>query len=411
MRIGLFTDTYHPDINGVSTSVYNLRKALKKLGHTVYIVTVNDSLVKHEYDEKEKILKIPGIPTGIYNFRLSEIYPISTVKKIKSWNLDVIHSHTEFGIGIFARLLAKKFKIPLVHTYHTLFEDYTHYITHNHFDKLSKKIVKDLTKIYCVKTAKETIVPTDKIYKLFKEKYMITKNINVIPSGIDIERFFEENVQKDKVKKIKEQYGITDKDFTIIFVGRIAPEKNIEFLLDAQQKLIEKNITNIKLLIVGDGPEKDNYINISRKLNIFDKVIFTGKIPQEEIQYYYQCADAFVTASNTETQGLTVVEAMAAGVVPICINDMAFIDMVPKKSLFNNQNEYINKLITFSKDENLRKEYKIEIRKKAEEYSAKAYAEKVLNVYNGVLDSGRKDNTFKSGNIKNEEEKMVEKFV
>ena len=164
---------------------------------------------------------------------------------------------------------------------------------------------------------------------------MITKNINVIPSGIDIERFFEENVQKDKVKKLKEKYGITDKDFTIIFVGRIAPEKNIEFLLNAQQKLIEKNITNIKLLIVGDGPEKDNYINISRKLNIFDKVIFTGKIPQEEIQYYYQCADAFVTASNTETQGLTVVEAMAAGVVPICINDMAFIDMVPKKSFFS----------------------------------------------------------------------------
>ena len=411
MNIGLFTDSYPPYINGVSTSVYNLREALKKLGHTVYIVTVNDSIIKHEYDDKEKILRIPGIPIGIYDYRLSEIYPVSTVKIIKKWKLDVIHSHTEFGVGIFARILAKKFKIPLVHTYHTLYEDYTHYITHNHFDKLSKKIVKDLTKVYCVKTAKETIVPTDKIYKLFKEKYMITKNVSVIPSGIDIERFFEENVEQDKVERIKEKYGITKDDFTIIFVGRLAQEKNIEFLLNAQQKLIEIGINNIKLLIVGDGPDKENYINITRKLNIFDKVIFTGKIEQDKIQYYYQCADAFVTASNSETQGLTVIEAMAAGVVPICINDMAFIDMLPKKSLFNNQKEYINRLITFSADEELRKEYKAEIRKKAEEYSSNTYAQRVLNVYSGVLNGGKKDNTLKSRELINEKKKMVEEFV
>ncbi|MEI3392559.1 MAG: glycosyltransferase [Clostridia bacterium] len=411
MNIGLFTDSYPPYINGVSTSVYNLREALKKLGHTVYIVTVNDSIIKHEYDEKEKILRIPGIPIGIYDYRLSEIYPVSTVRIIKKWKLDVIHSHTEFGVGIFARILAKKFKIPLVHTYHTLYEDYTHYITHNHFNKLSKKIVKDLTKVYCVKTAKETIVPTDKIYKLFKEKYMITKNVSVIPSGIDIERFFEENVEQDKVERIKEKYGITKDDFTIIFVGRLAQEKNIEFLLNAQQKLIEKRINNIKLLIVGDGPDKENYINITRKLNIFDKVIFTGKIEQDKIQYYYQCADAFVTASNSETQGLTVIEAMAAGVVPICINDMAFIDMLPKKSLFNNQKEYINRLITFSTDEELRKEYKAEIRKKAEEYSSNTYAQRVLNVYSGVLNGGKKDNTLKSRELINEKKKMVEEFV
>ena len=411
MNIGLFTDSYPPYINGVATSVYNLREALKKLGHTVYIVTVNDSIIKHEYDEKEKVLRIPGIPIGIYDYRLSEIYSVSTVKIIEKWKLDVIHSHTEFGVGIFARILAKKFKIPLVHTYHTLYEDYTHYITHNHFDKLSKKIVKDLTKVYCVKTAKETIVPTEKIYKLFKEKYMITKNVSVIPSGIDIERFFEENVEHDKVEQIKEKYGITKDDFTIIFVGRLAQEKNIEFLLNAQQKLIEKRINNIKLLIVGDGPDKENYINITRKLNIFDKVIFTGKIEQDKIQYYYQCADAFVTASNSETQGLTVIEAMAAGVVPICINDMAFIDMLPKKSLFNNQKEYINRLITFSADEELRKEYKAEIRKKAEEYSSNTYAQRVLNVYSGVLNGGKKDNTLKSRELINEKKKMVEEFV
>ena len=108
---------------------------------------------------------------------------------------------------------------------------------------------------------------------------------------------------------------------------------------------------------------------------------------------------------------MTVIEAMAAGVVPICINDMAFMDMVPKESLFSNQNEYINRLITFSKDEELRKEYKVEIRKKAEAYSSKAYAQKVLDVYNGVLYGGKKDNTLKSKGLENEKEKMVGNFI
>ena len=129
---------------------------------------------------------------------------------------------------------------------------------------------------------------------------------------------------------------------------------------------------------------------MSKHLNISDKVIFIGKIEQNKIQYYYQCADAFVTASNSETQGLTVIEAMAAGNIPICINDMAFIDMLPQKSLFNNQQEYINKLIAFSTDEQLRKEYKIETRKKAEEYSSITYAQRVLNVYNRVLNKEKR---------------------
>lgn len=404
MKIGLFTDSYPPYINGVSTSVFNLREALRKMGHTVYIVTVNNSVIKSNYDEEEKILRISGIPIGIYDYRLSNIYPLSTIKIIKKWDLDVIHSHTEFGIGIFARLLAKKFKIPLVHTYHTLYEDYTHYITHNHLDHFSKKIVKDLTKIYCEKTAKETIVPTDKIYKLFKEKYQITKNVCIIPSGIDLERFFEENVSKEKVRNLKSKYGITKHDFTILFVGRLAQEKNIDFLLEAHKKIVERNILSIKLLIVGDGPDREKYINISRKLNINDKVIFTGKIPQEEIQYYYQCADLFVTASNTETQGLTVIEAMAAGIVPMCINDMAFAQMLPKYSLFRNQEEYIKQLFHFLQDDEFRNQTKKEVRKKAEEYNSEKYAKRVLEVYQEVL----QENTNQKGREDEEREKIEE---
>ncbi len=170
MRVGIFTDTYPPFINGVSTSISMLEAGLRALGHEVYIVTVNPDNMSYKYEDDDRIVRIPGIPIGIYDYRLTGIYPIKTINKIKSWKLDVIHSHTEFGIGTFARIVAKQFDIPLVHTYHTMYEDYVHYITHGYFDKSSKKIVEYLTKFYCDKTARELIVPSKKTYNLFKEK-------------------------------------------------------------------------------------------------------------------------------------------------------------------------------------------------------------------------------------------------
>ena len=205
MRIGLFTDTYPPYINGVSTSVQMLKNALEKKGHKVYVITVNNSSIKYHYDEENHVMRIPGVPIGIYDYRLTSIYPLKIINLMKSWKLDVIHSHTEFGVGIFARIFAKQFNIPLVHTYHTMYEDYTHYITHGYFDKSSKKIVEYLTKFYCDKTASELIVPTNKTYKLFKEKYKYEKNIHIVPTGIEVDRFFEENINKKVVQDLRKR--------------------------------------------------------------------------------------------------------------------------------------------------------------------------------------------------------------
>ena len=170
MRIGIFTEAYTPYISGLVTSEVMLKKALEKKGHEVYVVTANLESFHYEYDEKEKVLRIPGIPTGIYNSRLTSIYPIQALNKIKSWNLDIIHSQTEFAIGSFARLFAKQYNIPIVHTYHTMYEDYVHYITKGYFNRSSKKIVEYMTKFYCDRTINELIVPTKKAYDLFKEK-------------------------------------------------------------------------------------------------------------------------------------------------------------------------------------------------------------------------------------------------
>ena len=392
MRIGLFTDTYPPFINGVSTSVDMLKKALERQGHTVYVVTVNDSSFKYDYDEKNKVLRIPGVPIGIYDYRLSRIYPLKMVNLVKSWNLDVIHSHTEFGIGIFARILAKQFNIPLVHTYHTMYEDYTHYITHGYFDKSSKKIVEYLTKFYCDTTATELIVPTNKTYQLFKEKYKFEKNIHIIPTGIEVDRFFTENVKKSEITDLKKHLNISKNDIVIIFVGRLAEEKNVEFLLNAHKKLVSKH-KNAKLLIVGDGPDKEKFENISKKLKINNNVIFTGKVAWSEVPYYYHVSDIFTTASKSETQGLTVIEAMASNVVPVVIEDEAFNGTVVNNLngiIFKTEEEYLTVMENLIKNKKLRKSLAIQARIQSEHLSSNQYASNVLVVYERAIKNRNK---------------------
>lgn len=385
MKIGLFTDSYPPYINGVSTSVENLRSALIKLGHTVYVVTVNDSLTNYNYNQNTKILRIPGIKTKIYNYRLSNVHSIKATKIIKSWNLDIIHSHTEFSIGIYARTIAKKYRIPLVHTYHTLYEDYTHYITHGHFDKLTKSFIKRFTKYYCEKTANHTIVPTDKIYKLFKEKYNINENVSIVPSGINIDKFLKESISSKEIEKLKNKFKIKKEDFVILFVGRLASEKNIEFLIESQKKILKKTKKPVKLLIVGDGPDKEKYITMARSINIYNNVIFTGSVSQDDVQNYYHIANIFATASNTETQGLTVIEAIASNLIPLCINDMAFTNFLPNECIFRDEEEYINKISSYIKNREKYQKNSKKLKEIINRYSCESYAINVLEIYNHVI--------------------------
>jgi len=394
MRIGIFTDTYPPYINGVSTSISMLERALKKKGHQVYIVTVNPENMK--YIKEKNIIRIPGIPTGIYDYRLTGIYPIRAINTIKKWNLDVIHTHTEFGIGTFARIIAKQLNIPLVHTYHTMYEDYVHYITKGYFNDTSKKIVEHLTKFYCDKTAKELIVPTKKAYDLFKEKYKVDKNIHIIPTGIEIEKFYKENINQNKLNKIKEKLNIKNEDFIILYVGRLGKEKNVDFLIDNQEYFTKIN-KNIKLLIVGDGPDLETYKTKTKKLKQEKNIIFTGKVPYNDIQYYYNLGNIFVSASTTETQGLTIIEAMSARLPVVCIDDESFRKTVVNDLngyLFKNKKEYRNYIEELIKNKTKLKKLGEQAKISTIEYSSKYYAERVLDVYKKTIEENKIKKTF-----------------
>ena len=396
MNIGIFTDTYVPYINGVTTSVLMLKNALEKLGYNVYVVTVNNENLHYKYDEEEQVLRLPGIPIGIYDYRMTSIYPIEVIRKIKNWNLDVIHCQTEFGVGTFARIFAKQFNIPLVHTYHTMYEDYVHYVTKGYFKNSSKKVVEYLTRFYCDATCTELVVPTRKTYELFKQKYKYDREVYIVPTGIEIERFYAENHKGFNRDKMRKELGFKKDDFIILFVGRIAQEKNLDLLLDSMKEL-KKESKKIKLMVVGDGPDLPGYKEYAKKNDIDDCCEFIGKVPWVNVPEYYLMSDVFATASTSETQGLTVIEGLAASLPVVCINDESFNTTIMNDYngyIFNNKKEYEKSIIKIFKDKKLQKSLSEQARRSSEQYSSKYFAERIVDVYKKAIEHKKKKKGF-----------------
>ncbi len=389
MKIGIFTDAYEPHISGVTTSIKMLKTALEKMHHEVYIVTANLDNNKFIYDKKNKIIYLSGIKTGIYETKLTGIYSKKAMKIIKEWNLDVIHSQTEFGVGYFSRIVAKKLSLPIVHTYHTLYEDYVHYVTHGHFDNFAKKLAIKITKYYCEKKCDELIVPTDKIKDLFINKYNIIKQVNVIPTGIDIDKFKITPSMKKNIQTIKNKYKIKDTDFIIGSVGRIAPEKSFNKLLYNIKDMIKVN-TNIKVLLVGGGPDLDNLKKLTKKLNLENYVIFTDKVNYDLVPTYFNIFNVVVSFSKTETQGLTIIEGLAASKPTLCIEDDSFRSMIEPNYngyLFKNDTEFKDYIFKLMNDQKLYKDMSTNARNSTYKYSKEVFAADILKVYHKAIEN------------------------
>lgn len=306
MNIGIFTDAYYPQVSGVVTSTIILKNELIRLGHSVTIITV----AHPDVEEQEGIIRLPSIPFFLLpSQRVGMIYSRKIMNKIKKLDLDIIHTQTEFSIGLFGRIVARKLDIPVVHTYHTMYEDYIHYVSRGIMLKPASQFAKKISELYC-RDCSAIIVPTIKV-KDALEDYGLTRHIDVIPTGVNIEPFKRSNYSEEVIKNEKKTFGIDETQPVILFIGRIAKEKSIDVIINSMEELTKK-IPNCKLLIVGDGPERGNLEDLAKALGIEKSVVFAGEKPWEEIGRYYQMGDVFVGASLTETQGLTFEEAMAA---------------------------------------------------------------------------------------------------
>ena len=314
MNIGLFTDTYFPQLNGVAASTATLAEQLRAKGHTVYIFAPT---MPGASDNDPFVIRMPSMPCGfIQNYRVGLVYPPHVIRKIVSLHLDIIHTQTEFSLGMFAKSLSKICAIPMIHTYHTMYEDYVHYFVNGAL--VTKSMAHKFSRLFC-NFASHVIAPTEKVRQSLLE-YGVTKPIHVIPTGIRLERFAVGRFSKEEIAAARAEFGLDEDTFVILVLGRMTKEKSIDVILRAMPEVFSQ-APNARLLFVGDGQYRPALMALTEELGIQDKVIFGGFRPWEKIGLYYQVGNLFVSASQSETQGLTFVEAMAAGLPVVARND------------------------------------------------------------------------------------------
>ena len=378
MKIGFFTDTYFPQVSGVSTSIRTLKDELEKHGHEVYIFTTTDPNVR---ELEEHIIRMPSVPFISFKDRRVVIRGMMYAYYVaKNLELDIIHTHTEFGLGFLGKQVAKVLEIPCLHTYHTMYEDYLHYILNG---KLIRPVhVKQFSKFY-TSHLNGVICPSQRVVDKLND-YGINVPNYIIPTGIDVSKF--KPLLPENVENVRETYGISEEATFLLSVSRISYEKNIQAVLRGMPEIMAA-IPGVKLLIVGDGPYKVELENLVIELGIEEGVIFSGEIPNERISPIYQAADVFVSASSSETQGLTYTEAMAA-----------------KTKVVAKGNDYLNPLfddlslgITYEEDQDfapclinyLQQKYPVQpelLEQKLYEISSEAFGKKVEALYEKLID-------------------------
>ena len=387
MKILITTDWYKASINGVVTSVLNLEEGLRSRGHDVKILTLSKDL---HHKSEGNAYYIPSINMNkIYpNARASIYLHNDYIDEIIKWKPDVIHSQCEFTTFIYAKKIGKMLNIPIVHTYHTIYGDYTHYLSPS--KTLGRKAVSTFSR-KILNNVQAVIAPTDKVSKLLKG-YGVVTGIHTIPTGIDL-RWFNNRIPMKEKENMKQDLGIPIDNVVLLSVGRLAKEKNLDEII---KYISMMNKENISMLIVGDGPYKNKLKKDIEDYGLNNKIIFTGMVSPNEVPLYYQLGDIFISASNSETQGLTYFEALASGLPSICKVDPCIKDVVIDgyNGFQFDSFESFNSDINYILDDKERYNRLCEnARTTAEKYSTDVFVVKVESLYeDSIYKFGKYDN-------------------
>lgn len=320
MRILITTDLYTTDTNGVVTSTKNLVRALKSHGHEVRVLTFSQSRFSYRTQDE---YYIPSVPIGIYpDVRMPFLYRHKFIKELILWKPDIIHSQCEFFSMTCAKRISKKTHAPIVHTYHTLYEHYIGYVLP--FQRIGEKVIRWYIRKRLNRTM-AVIVPTEKIQNHLSS-YKLKVPTYIIPSGISLNQH-RNRISPETRARMRKEIGISEDETVLIYLGRIAAEKNLKELIDNYTKACQ-NTEKLKLLIVGDGPYSEELKQYASHLKNCDKTFFTGMVKPETVHMYYQLGDIFVSTSTSETQGLTYIEAMANGLPLLCKRDSCLTEVI-----------------------------------------------------------------------------------
>lgn len=382
LKILITTDLYTVSTNGVVTSVQNLFDELIAKGHDVRILTISDTLHSHKDGAVYYIRSVP-LKAVYPDLRMPTSYRHKLIQEIIDWKPDVVHSQCEFFSYQFAARISRITGAPLVHTYHTLYEQYlTSYVVPS--KRLGDFLAKFLSRRR-LKRVSTLVAPTQKVENTL-HGYGMRAPISVVPSGISLEQHHQRLSREERLEK-RRSLGIADEDQVLLNLGRLGGEKNLGELLDLFAEARQKN-DSLKFLIVGDGPAKEDLEKQAQKLGIADYVIFTGMVPPAEVQNYYQLGDVFVSASTSETQGLTYIEAAANGLPLLCRQDDCLADVLQEGENgyeYTSAEEFLHAIDAVMENP----EWRAAAARRSEEIAAtfdkKNFGEAIENVYESVL--------------------------
>jgi len=314
MRIGLFTDTYTPEINGVVNSVLMLKEGLEDRGHDLFVFGPGHP----EAISEENVFRAHAMALPVLRERrLALPFSAALWNKIKSLDLDIVHTHTEFGVGSFGFRARRQLRIPQIHTYHTVWEEYTHYVTKGKvLDKQARSVVHSQTR-RTLANVNTVIVPSRKTLDLLTS-YGVTSPIKIIPTGVDLARFSPPAPRDEtRLATLRAQYGTDKFAHTLLMIGRIAPEKSVRELFEMTVPYLKEH-PDTCLLVVGDGPSLGELIARAQTSGVASQVAYTGEVAWETVPDFYRISDVLIGNSHTETQGLTFIEAVACGTPVVC---------------------------------------------------------------------------------------------
>lgn len=381
-KLGIFSACYKPTLNGVVVSIETFREELENRGWEVFIFAPATPGYKETEKDINHVFRYPSlIWPGQKNYPLALPFLAPGVtQKAKELNLSIIHTQHMFNVGSLGLNLGNGLDIPVVHTYHTLIAEYIHYVPL--FSQTARGVIISISRKYCNK-CDQVVTPSSPMKKKLRG-YGVIAPIEVIPTGVNIRNFNKPYSRTELLEKWK----IPKDKKILLYVSRIAKEKNLDFLFEAIKKLAEKR-ADFHLLMVGGGPELSYYQNLVRQLNLTGSVTFTDMQPKNETNRFYGACDVFVFPSITETQGIVITEAMAAGIPAVAVNIMGPIDiisdgedgfLVPLKT-----EVFAQKIETLLNDEKLRQRMGDQGQTNSKKFSVGACTDKLERIYEKTI--------------------------
>ena len=380
MRILIITNSYRPVIGGIETSIILFRRGLIEAGHEVHIIAPE----YHDYEDDEPyVFRVPSfqLPRQIVDASVAMASKNDLEKLVRGIRPDLIHTQHPFLIGSMGADVANELGIPLVYTFHTRYDTYAeNYVPIPLASDLANLVLDEISGRYLDKCTC-VVAPTPSIRDYIRDTYSLDAQVAVVPTPVDLSAYTDLHPMQ-----IREKLGVENAEL-LLFIGRFAPEKNLGFLLEAFAQ-IAANRPRARLVLVGKGQEEDKLYRTVQQLHLGDRVIFVGPVTHDEVPHYAAAADLFVFSSTMETQGLVLVEAMAAGTPVVAVKTPGPADVLANGGgilVPQQETAFADTVSNLLADQDRYHGMCIEAKQAAERYSIAATTERLVAVYQACL--------------------------